>query len=73
MVGDPGDVVEVGQLVGRCAERGDARVRDGKAREDGDDRPEHHPVEVPFGGRDQLGRCHGNWATLSARTQTVSG
>ena len=67
VIRDAGDVVEVGELVGRRADRGDARVRNGEPGEDDDERPEHHPVEVPDAP------AHGSCETLSARTQTVYG
>ncbi len=74
VVRDAVDVVEVRQLVGRRPDRGDARVRDGEAGEDHDERPEQEAIHVvPLGTRDEADGAHGRVRAVSARTHTVSG
>ncbi len=74
MIGDAGHVVQVGELVRRRADRGDAGVRHGEADEDGDDGTERPSVGPSPRDRAEDAWCdHGMFWALSALTHTVSG
>ena len=74
VVRDAGDVVQVGHLVGRGADRRDPRVGDRETGEDNDQDAEQHALEMVLPSTlEQVLRRHGSVLTLSALTHTVSG